>query len=373
MFQRILLPLAALFSAAVLGGVVSVAAWQALEDDGAPAASRTPAPATPAADPPPAGSLVDVIEGALPGVVHVSVGDAEDAPEADEEERPPLLPPSLRPERPQLPQPRASGSGFLVDATHVVTNQHVVGRATTATVRFHDGEEVQARVLGTDPSTDVAVLELPEPQPDSAVLPLGASETLRVGETVIAIGSPFGLQGTVTTGIVSAVGRDIRAPDGFTIDGAIQTDAALNQGNSGGPLLDAAGRVVGMNAQIATDSGVSAGVGYAIPIETVREIARQIEESGTVEHAYLGVLIEDAPDGGARIVEVNDGSPAARAGLRAGDVVVRAAGEEIETADELRLLVSGQRPGDELALEVRRGDDTVDVTVELGTRPRPQA
>jgi S1-C subfamily serine protease len=188
---------------------------------------------------------------------------------------------------------------------------------------------------------------------------------------VAAIGSPFGQEQSLSVGVVSATDRSIQSLTRFTIDGAIQTDAALNQGNSGGPLLDAAGRVVGMNAQIATDSGASAGIGYAIPIETVREIARQLEENGAVEHAYLGVVIEDGPDGGARVVEVAEDSPASRAGLRADDVVVRAGDEDVGTADELRRLVASRRPGDELGLEVRRGERDVSVVVELGTRPRP--
>jgi putative serine protease PepD len=368
MVQRFLLPLAALVAAAVVGGVVAVATWQALDDSGpATATAVGPAPAQPVADPPPAappGSVVEVVERALPGVVHVTVGSGAEE-EADAEE-PPVVPP-LRPAPPG--HPRAAGSGFLIDARHVVTNQHVVRAARTATVRFHDGEEVEARVVGTDPSTDVALLELPQEQEGASVLPLGSSTSLRVGEAVIAIGSPFGLQGTVTTGIVSAVGRDIRAPDGFTIDGAVQTDAALNQGNSGGPLLDAAGRVIGMNAQIATESGAHSGIGYAIPIETVRTIAEELERSGSVQHAYLGVMIEDAPDGGARVAEAVEDGPAANAGLRADDVVVRAGGTDIETADELRRAVAAMSPGDELELRIRRGEDEQTVTVELGRRP----
>jgi S1-C subfamily serine protease len=366
MIQRFLLPLAALVAAAVVGGVVAVATWQAL-DDSPPAAAPAPgaAPAQPVADPPPAaaGSVVDVVERALPGVVHVTVGGGDE----DAEDGEPRVVPPLRPMPPG--HPRAAGSGFLLDARHVVTNQHVVRSAATATVRFHDGEEVEARVVGTDPSTDVALLELPEEVDGATVLPAGSSTALRVGEPVIAIGSPFGLQGTVTTGIVSAVGRDIRAPNGFTIDGAVQTDAALNQGNSGGPLLDAAGRVIGMNAQIATESGAHSGIGYAIPIETVQSIAEELERSGSVRHAYLGVMIEDGPDGGARIAEAVEDGPAARAGLRTDDVVVRAGDEPIETADELRRTVAGMRPGDELELRVRRGGGEESVTVELGERP----
>jgi S1-C subfamily serine protease len=369
MAQRILLPFAALIAAALLGGVAAVGAWEAL-DDTEEATTPTTATGTPAAAqsrPSGSASVADVVEQALPSVVHVTVGDSD---ESDAEDEGPRVLPRVVPRLDPPLVPQRAGSGFLIDERHIVTNQHVVGPADNVTVRFHDGEEAQARVLGTDPSTDVALLELSEEHEDAAVLPLGSTESLRIGDPVIAIGSPFGLQGTVTTGIVSALDRDIRAPDGFTIDGAIQTDAALNQGNSGGPLLDGAGRVMGMNAQIATESGASSGVGYAIPIETVREIAAELERDGTVEHPYLGVMIEDAgEDGGARVGEVVDGGPADRAGLRANDVVIRAGDSDVASADELRRIVADAKPGDELELRVRRGDDERTITVELGRRP----
>jgi S1-C subfamily serine protease len=364
MIQRVLLPLAALLGAAVLGGVVAVAAWTALDGPRdpapAPAAVAEPAvsPSRPAADAP--GSVADIVESVLAGVVEVSVGSADEA-EADDSPLPRF--PFPTPER-----LRATGSGFVLTAGHVVTNQHVVRSAETVMVRFHDGEEVEARVVGTDPSTDVALLELPEDAPDAPALPRGSASALRIGDPVLAIGSPFGLQGTVTSGIVSALERSIRAPNGFTIDGAIQTDAALNQGNSGGPLLDLQGRVVGMNAQIATDSGASAGIGYAIPIETVREVAAELERHGEIAYAYLGVTIQDA-DGGAGVVDVVEGSPADGAGLREGDVIVRAGESAIESGDDLRVAVAARRPGDELELLLRRNGEEQTVTVELGRRP----
>jgi putative serine protease PepD len=264
------------------------------------------------------------------------------------------------------------GSGWVYDDRgHVVTNEHVVEGADEVTVVFQDGTEVPARVVGTDRSTDVAVLEL-EREHESAPLPLGSTSSLQLGDTVVAIGSPLGLQGTVTAGIVSGLGRDIQAPNQFTIDGAVQTDAALNHGNSGGPLLDASGRVVGMNAQIASETGANTGIGYAIPVETVKEIADELIASGKVEHPYLGVGIEDA-ESGARIAEVRSGSPAAEAGLRQGDVVTGVAGSEIESADELQDAVAEREPGDSLELTVERDGETRTVTVELGTRPASSA
>jgi putative serine protease PepD len=174
----------------------------------------------------------------------------------------------------------------------------------------------------------------------------------------------------LTTGVVSGLGRTIQAPDGFAIDNVVQTDAALNPGNSGGPLLDLNGRVVGMNAQIATESGSNSGIGYAIPIETVQSVVEQLLEDGQVEHAYLGVQVADAENnGGARIVEVVQGGPADDAGVQQGDVVVGADGQDVQNGDDLRSAVNAKKPGDELELEVRRDGNTRTITVELGTRP----
>jgi len=263
-----------------------------------------------------------------------------------------------------------TGTGWMFDATHVVTNQHVIDGTNEATIRFEDGREAQARVIGSDPSTDVAVLELNEGADAPAALDRGSTEALEVGDSVVAIGSPFGLEGSLTTGVVSGLGRTIQAPDGFAIDDVVQTDAALNPGNSGGPLLDLNGRVVGMNSQIASNSGSNAGIGYAIPIETVQSVVEQLLQDGEVRHAYLGVQLADAEDnGGARIVEAVQGGPADDAGIRQGDVVVGAGGEDVQNGDDLRSAVNARKPGDELKLELRRDGSTRTVTVELGTRP----
>ena len=262
----------------------------------------------------------------------------------------------------------AQGSGFVYDrAGHVITNEHVVDGATSVTVRFSNGSSFSARVVGADASTDLAVLKVDAPASLLRPLALADSSTLRVGDGVVAIGSPFGLEETVTSGIVSALHREIDSPNGFAIQDAIQTDAALNHGNSGGPLLGLDGRVVGVNAQIRSESGGNDGVGFAIPSSTVRSVVGQILATGKVSHAYLGVRIQTA-SGGARITEVRSGTPAARAGLRAGDVVTRFGGRRVGSATELRRLVDARKPGDAVTLRVVRNGQARAVRVTLGTR-----
>jgi putative serine protease PepD len=266
---------------------------------------------------------------------------------------------------------QAQGSGFVYDDEgHVITNQHVVDGATTAKVTFSDGKSYDATVVGSDPSTDLAVLEVDAPASVLEPLALADSDDVRVGEGVVAIGSPFGLEQTVTAGIVSALHRQITAPNDFAIDDAIQTDAAINHGNSGGPLLDLDGNVIGVNSQIESQSGGNDGVGFAVPSNTVKRVATAIIEDGEIQHAYLGVSTEDVDAGnGAAIAEVRAGTPAERAGLEAGDVVTAIDGDEITSADELRRAIDAQEPGDEVELSVRRGDGTETVNVTLGTRP----
>jgi putative serine protease PepD len=184
---------------------------------------------------------------------------------------------------------------------------------------------------------------------------------------VIAIGSPFGLEGTLTTGVISALGREIESPNGFTIENVVQTDAALNQGNSGGPILDNEGRVVGVAAQIRSESGGSDGIGYAIPGDTAQRVARELIEDGSVEHAYLGVSLPD--DGRATLLEVREDSPAARARLQAQDVVTEVNGRAIETGDELRAAIDARKPGDKITLTIERSGDERAVEVTLGQRP----
>jgi len=345
--RRIVVPLAALVAAGVIGGLGAVAAWEAVDDDGTQAsASVEPASRSAAvASTPP---ISEIYERAAPGVVEITADTSGLG-----------LPDSGR----------ATGTGFVIDEEgRVITNHHVVEGAESVTVRFADGDEAQATVVGSDPSTDVALLDLEDVSRELHPLELGASQSLEIGDSVVAIGSPFGLQGTVTAGIVSGLDREIRAPDGFTIDGAIQTDAALNSGNSGGPLLDGDGRVVGVNSQIESRNGGNVGIGYAVPIETARAVVDQLLESGEVEHAYLGVQLEEAEDG-VRVAAVVEGSPADNAGLEDDDVVTAVDGESVDAAADLRAAISRKQPGDRATLEIRRGGDARSVEVELGERP----
>jgi len=263
----------------------------------------------------------------------------------------------------------ATGSGFVIDDQgHVLTNQHVVDNAQSVTVRFPDGDEVGAKVVGADASSDVAVLELDSVPSGVMPLELGNSESLEIGDLVVAIGSPFGLEGTVTSGIVSALHRELTAPDGFTIDGAIQTDAAINPGNSGGPLLDGQGRVIGINSQIASASGGNEGIGYAVPIESAKKVADALIAGRTIERPFLGVRLADG-DNGAQIAEVTNGSPADEAGLKQGDVITKVDGKQAGSADDVRRAVAEREPGDKLELTVRRDGETKTVTATLGKRP----
>ena len=291
----------------------------------------------------------------------------------------------------------ATGSGFVLDKDgYILTNAHVVEDAREVGVRFtEESSLVKAEVVGSDLSSDLAVLKIdPEEAPKLVPLKLGDSTKLRVGDPVIAIGNPFGYSRTVTTGIVSALQRQITAPNNFQIDNVIQTDASINPGNSGGPLIDARGEVVGVNSQIATGgANGSVGIGFAVPISTAKEIVPQLKDEGKVERAYLGVttttvteqLAQDLNlpvDKGALIQDVVDGGPADDAGLRAGrteigqglsvggDIIVMVDGQEIERNSDVADAILDKKPGDEVEIEYFRGDDRKTVTVELGKRPQ---
>ena len=289
---------------------------------------------------------------------------------------------------------QAQGSGFVYDDQgHVITNHHVVAGAETVSVKFSDGSTYDGTVVGSDASTDLAVIEVDAPDSVLEPLELADSDELEVGDGAIAIGSPFGLEQTVTAGIVSALHRQITAPNDFAIDDVIQTDAAINHGNSGGPLLDFEGRVIGVNSQIESDSGGNVGVGFAVPSNTVEKIASQLIAGGSVEHAYLGVGIETIPAAvadelelteGAAVARVNPGTPAAEAGLRAatgseivdgqpyptgGDVITEVDGERVRNADELRRAIDAKQPGDTVEVTVLRDGDEQTVEVTLEARP----
>jgi S1-C subfamily serine protease len=294
-----------------------------------------------------------------------------------------------------LQEGQALGSGFVIDKLgHVITNFHVVDGASEVFVNFSDNDPMKAELVGTDPSTDIAVLKIDANQRALTPLPLGDSESVRVGDPVVAIGNPFGLDRTVTAGIVSALQREITAPNGYLIDKVIQTDAAINRGNSGGPLLNGRGEVIGVNSQIESETGGNVGIGFAVPIDTVREVASALIQDGKVEHPYLGIRMQtiDAalaefarvPDRGVLITDVTPGSPAAQAGLKGGetsvvvdgqtyrlggDVITRVDEQPVETADEVQEIVTSSDPGDALTLGIEREGMEQTVTVTLGLRP----
>ena len=294
---------------------------------------------------------------------------------------------------------KALGSGFVIDkAGHIVTNYHVVANVQQVLVNFSGQDDaVEATVVGTDPSSDIAVLEVKLPAAALTPLPLGNSDEVQVGDPVIAIGNPFGLERTVTSGILSAIQREIIAPNDFPIEHVLQTDAAINHGNSGGPLLNGAGEVIGVNSQIETGGYAegNVGVGFAVPINTVKQVASQLIETGKVERAFLGVEMQTISqdtasqlglpiDQGVLIATVRPGSPADGAGLRGGqgtavvggetwvlggDIIVKADGAPIDDADQLREIVLAKKPGDNLSLEINRDGKTMTVNIKLGRQP----
>src|SRR5689334_11343051 len=264
---------------------------------------------------------------------------------------------------------QAQGSGWVYDSDgHIVTNDHVVDGATSVKVRFWDGKTYSASIVGTDKSTDLAVIKVDAPSSELHPLAVGDSTQLQVGDGVVAIGSPFGLEETVTSGIVSALHRAIQGQTNFTINDSIQTDAAINHGNSGGPLLNTQGQVVGVNAQIKSDSGGNEGVGFSIPSKTVKSVASQLIATGKATHAYLGVAIDStAPN--ARLQSVKAGGAAQKAGLKGGDVITGVDGNSIATGDDLSRAIDAHKPGQQITVTYTRGGNEHTVTVTLGTRP----
>jgi S1-C subfamily serine protease len=293
-------------------------------------------------------------------------------------------------------QGTATGSGFVVDKDGtILTNAHVVEGASSVTVSFDEngGDAIKADVKGLDTSSDLAVLKV-DPDKVKDVLPLGDSSKIQVGDPVVAIGNPFGFTRTVTTGIVSALQRQINAPNGFPIRNVIQTDAAINPGNSGGPLLDSQGRVIGINSQIATggQSNGSVGIGFAIPINTAKSLLPRLEKGGKIERSYLGVEMTDVTkqladqlhlptDHGALIQSVVRGGPADEAGLHGGrgdttagvsaggDLIVKVAGKDVKSSDDVANAIAAKKPGDKVDVEYYRGGDKKKTEVTLGKRP----
>jgi S1-C subfamily serine protease len=299
---------------------------------------------------------------------------------------------------PQEQRGEATGSGFVTDKDGtILTNAHVVAGASRVTVQFADKRVREAKILGRDDSTDLAVLKVDAPAGELTPLPLGSSATLQVGDPTIAIGNPFGLERTLTTGVVSATKRTIRAPDGFQIDGVIQTDAAINPGNSGGPLLDATGRVIGINSQIETggSGGGNVGIGFAVPIDTAKRIVPQLKKEGRVDRGFLGVgdvvtidrsleALNLPVDHGVLVQSITPGSPAARAGIRGGDIgaqlgdqairlggdiITEVDGRAIRTKDDLVAAISGHKQGDKVKIQLVRDGRERTVEVELASRP----
>jgi S1-C subfamily serine protease len=296
---------------------------------------------------------------------------------------------------PQQQRSTATGSGFLIDTDgHILTNAHVVQGAKRVDVQLGDGDTQQAQIVGVDPSTDIALLKVDDTEGVNP-LALGDSTKVQVGDPVVAIGNPFGLDRTVTTGIVSALQRQIQAPNGFSISDVIQTDAAINPGNSGGPLIDGDGQVIGINSQIESQSGGNVGIGFAVPIKTAADVVSQLENGGEVHRAYLGISGGDITPSiaealnlpvqqGVLVEQVLNGGPADDAGIKGatgqatiggqtvpigGDIITKVDGKQISGMDDVISAVNDRKPGDEITLTVWRDNKQQDVTVTLGDRP----
>ena len=292
---------------------------------------------------------------------------------------------------------QGSGSGSIIDTKgQILTNHHVVANAQKLGVTLADGSKWPAKLIGSDPDSDLAVIKIDAPKEKLKIIPMGDSRNLKIGQKVLAIGNPFGLQRTLTTGIVSSLGRTIRSESGTLMEDIIQTDAAINPGNSGGPLLNSEGEIIGINSAIISPSGGSVGIGFAIPVNTAKKIIPELISKGYVSYPWIGATIQTLIpevakylklkiDRGAMIAEAVKGGPAEKAGLKGGnqrvevgnmvvtvggDVVVKADQHDVKTSDELIHYIREKKPGDAIVLKVLRNGAFNDVKVTLGERPR---
>jgi len=326
-------------------------------------------------------SLSKLVKTVTPAVVNISVVSTMRV-----EENPLYRDPFFRrffnaPDQPQTQQRQAAGSGVVVDAKrgYVMTNNHVVARADKIAVTLKDGRTLNGKLVGTDPGTDIAIVQIPAE--NLTALPLGDSSALEVGDYVVAIGNPFGLGQTVTSGIVSALGRSGLRIEGY--EDFIQTDASINPGNSGGALVDLRGRLVGINTAIIAPSGGNVGIGFAVPINMARSVFEQIVEYGKVQRGRVGVQVQDVTSDiasaigldhpkGALIAKVEPNSPAARAGLRQGDVVMAVDGAPVRNSSDLRNRIGLVRVGEAVDLTYRRGEDERRTKVKVAALPTPE-
>jgi S1-C subfamily serine protease len=383
---------AALGAASLLGGLIALGGVAMTGDLGGGTTTVVRTSPTPTAAVAPVAddgrlTVSEIYARAAPGVVQItSTTTASENP-------------SLAPYDQQAVPQQALGSGFVIDKTgHIVTNYHVIEGAEQIEVSFSNRDTLSAKIVGSDPSTDIAVLRVQSSSRGLAPLAFGNSDTVRVGDPVVAIGNPFGLRRTATAGIVSAVQeRTITAPNGYPIDHVIQTDAQINSGNSGGPLLSARGEVIGVNSQIARADGSTGnvGIGFAIPSNTVKAVVAQLTATGKVDRAFLGIsgstvtaelarVFRLPVDEGVLIEGVTEGSAAAKAGLRGGstdvvvageshvlggDVIVAVGGRRVGSTDELRDVLARHKPGQTVNVQIHRGTKIVTLPVTLGSQP----
>jgi S1-C subfamily serine protease len=392
MFHSRITSIAALAAAGLLGGGAALGGFALFGDLGGTTTTVVQAAPTTQATPVVASrntlSINEIYRRSAPGVVQI-VSTGKTAQQTDPFFGTPF----------SNPGQEALGSGFVLDKEgHIVTNYHVVQGADKVEVGFSNNASYHATIVGSDPSTDVAVLKVNAPARALTPLPLADSDRVQVGDEVIAIGNPFGLDRTATAGIISAIQRRITAPNGFSIDHALQTDAPVNHGNSGGPLISAHGAVIGVNSQIETGTGGgdgNVGIAFAIPTNTVKDVVAQILKNGKVQHAYLGVSLQDLSANVARVfhLPVSSGilietvqlsTGASKAGLKGGtsqttvagqgyrmggDIIVGAEGKPVRNTEQLRDLIATHKPGDKLTLQIYRGSKKLTVTVTLGRQP----